>query len=175
MEVGDLILWQDKTWLVRKIDEAVSTSFVEDISGSSAVLDQDGDTIGLCTVICSPARDWFSVMLPVKSRSRLSQVWNGSTMLTRFQDWVRVDEFQLGGQLLLNPALNLGYGDRITAVFSILGSRIRVDHSPIDIPRHFSSMTSKIARLNAPPPKEPEPPQLTPTFYDALTAEDDPL
>lgn len=174
MEVGDLIQWQDKIWLVRKIDEAVATSFLEDSEGNRAVLDQDGDNTGLCQVLCNPVRDWPSAPLPFTRRTRLIDVYRGRGRLLKLQDWMKLDEFQIGGSLLLNPALALGFGDRLVAVYAFFGSD-RITSYPITIPRNFASLNTKTQAQHLQQVSAPPVPVVPPNMFDLITGEDDEL
>jgi hypothetical protein len=173
MDVGDLVRWQDKLWIVRKIDEAVATSFLESEDGATDVMDQDGDIAGLCQVVCNPVRDWPSAPLPSKRSARLTGVSFSGRPLVRFRDWVKLDEFQIGGVLLLNPELRFGYRDRLTVTYEMSGSG-RTSGFPVEIPRNFASLGIKQRRherqqaLNAPPP-----PPKPPTVFDLLREEKD--
>lgn len=175
MEVGDLIQWRDRVWIVRKIDETVATAFIEDADGHISVMDQDGDNTGECSMLCNPVRDWPSAPLPFKSRSRLVEVYRGTEPLVKFQDWLKLDEFQIGGSLLLNPALSLGFGDRLIVVHTFYGSNT-VTRSPVSIPRNFSSLAYKTQVLQAqiaatPPPPPPVVPR-KPNMFDLITDDD---
>lgn len=174
MDVGDFFHWQGRTWLVRRVDEGSVTAYAEDADGVSLVADLHQESNPDIRVICNPLRDWPSVMLPVKSRARLAGVLNGSTPLVRFQDWVKIDEFQMGGLLFLNPALNLGFRDRLVAVYSLAGNS-RTLRVPVDLPRDFSSLEQKMVRFNAQPPPPPPQPPARPTIYDAVLSDDDEL
>ncbi len=135
MEPGDLLRWRDQVWLVRKIDRELVTAVVESQCRHYEVIPSDLDQAEACEVWCQPAQQWPSAALPFKSgASRLLSVRHGTTVLQRFAQWVKLDDFQIGGALYLNPELNLGYSDRLTAFFSGPRGLIAL---PVEIPRNF--------------------------------------
>lgn len=70
------------------------------------------------------------------------QNWGSPTALIKLQDWVKLDDFQIGGALYLNPQLNLGYGDRLVGMFlDSLGRRAVL---PINIPKNFRPLANKV-------------------------------
>jgi len=148
VDAGDLIQWRGQLWLVRKVDRELVTAVVESADRRTEVLPSDADQTGACEVWCSPPREWPSAALPFCSLTRLGHVWRARTELTRLQDWVKLDDFQIGGALYLNPELRLGYGDRLTVVY--LGSRDRRTARSVEIPRHFSPLPTRHPTAGAP-------------------------
>lgn len=171
MEPGDLIQWHGQVWLVRKVDRELVTAVVESTDRRTEVLPSDADTTGACGIWCSPAREWPSAPLPLCSFTRLGHVWRSTTELTRLLDWVKLDDFQIGGALYLHPDLQLGYGDRLTVTY--LGSRNRRTHRSVEIPRNFRSLADKTAAAAA-LVREPAPvlPKVTPTFFKLLKGDE---
>lgn len=141
MEPGDLIRWRGQVWLVRKVDPDLATAVVE-ADRNMEVIPSDADSTGDCQVWCKPSQQWPSVRLPFLAGAiRLVRVRRGWDTLRRFIDWVKLDDFQIGGALYLNPALNLGFGDRLVAVYEDpSGDVIAV---PIDIPRNFTPLPER--------------------------------
>jgi hypothetical protein len=135
VEPGDLIRWRGQVWLVRKVDVGLATAVVE-AERNMEVIASDADSTPECEVWCKPAQQWPSAALPFRARSsRLVSVQRAGATLNRFVDWVKLDDFQIGGALYLNPQLRLAYGDRLTVIFSDpAGSLMTL---PIDIPRNF--------------------------------------
>lgn len=174
MEAGDLIQWRGQVWLVRKVDRELATAVVE-TARNMEVIASDADSTGVCQVWCTPPRQWPSVSLPLRPRpSRLVQVLQTGRALERFTEWVRLDAFQNGGALYLNPILNLHYGDRLTAIFAEpSGSFVAL---PLQIPRNFSPLPQRR------PPRAPvrddptEPsfePKTTPKLFARLRKRDE--
>ena len=143
VEPGDLIRWRDQVWLVRKVDRELATAVVE-AERHMDVLASDADQMGVCEVWCKPAQQWPSVALPFRAASsRLVSIRHAERTLVRFRDWVKLDDFQIGGALYVNPTLNLAFGDRLIAVFSDShGHQMTV---PVDIPRNFVPLADKRA------------------------------
>jgi len=141
VEPGDLIRWSGRVWLVRKVESELVTAIVESADGGTAILPSDTDRTGGCEVWCQPSRDWPSAPLPFRSLARLVGVRRATTDLVRLHDWVKLDDFQIGGALYLNPTLDLSYGDRLTAVYS--GPRNKQTTLPVEIPRNFNPLPRK--------------------------------
>jgi len=160
MNVGDLIEWQGKRWLVRKIDQSTETAFVVANDGQDTVVDSDADKRGECRVVCNPPRDWPFVVLTRRGRvldvSRATP--RGAVPLIRFVDWVKADDLQLGGSVFINPDLRLMYPDRL--IVTDAGGPT----SSVEIPRNFCSVKDK------PPPRpsrsEREPKSIYDHFFD---------
>jgi hypothetical protein len=113
MDIGDLfqIPGDERLWLVRKIDRSTNTAFTVSNTGEQSTWYLEEDHKHLCNVTI----DWPSVTLPPR-RGRLIQVCVGATPLTPIEHWVKLDEFQMGGSLYLNPELALSFGARLTIV-----------------------------------------------------------
>jgi hypothetical protein len=154
VEPGDLIRWKDQIWLVRKVERELATAIVESASRVTEVLPSDADLTGMCEAWCRPAREWPSAALPFRA-TRLVGVRRAQTDLLRFQHWVKLDDFQIGGVLYLNPELNLSFGDRLTVVYRGRGKETTL---PVEIPRKFNPLPQKHASEPVfPKALEPEP------------------
>jgi hypothetical protein len=164
IEVGDLLLWQSKLWLVHKIDPTTATAFVESQDHERHIVGTESD----CPVTCNPTRDWPAIILPQR-HGRLARVLisvnSALSPLKWLFAWVKLDEFQIGGSLYLNPELGLRYGDRI--VTHIIFPDGRQTLFSIDVPRNFKPFSQKkkvIAKLNK---------KTTATLYDYLTEDNE--
>lgn len=173
MLVGDIIDLNGERWLVTRANENLNTAMAERSSAvgiTTTVLDLDADDKGLCVVVCNPVADWPSVMLPPKRGCELVSVEWGATRLTPIQDWVKLDPFQIGGLVYINPALSLGFKDRLTAIFRVRSNGVRVS-KPFEIPRFFESFSNKQARHVQKVVVQPEP--VRPSLYTVITDKDD--
>lgn len=138
MDLGDLIQWQSKLWLVYKVDSDTATAFIESQNHEREILGLEVD----CPVICNPVHDWPSVTL-LPRKGHLVQVQKADSRiipLAWLQDWVKLDDFQMGGALFLNPELRLEYGDRLIISQNIYGYETQF---PVAIPRNFRSFSQK--------------------------------
>jgi hypothetical protein len=151
MDVGDLLERQGLFWVVRKVEPPLRTALVED--QDAQVQHLSFEALDLYKRLCNPTRDWPSVTLPQGRHGRLTAIsiafWGGNRQLIRFKDWVRIDEFQIGGALYLNPGLGLGFRDRLLVTYADGAC------SSVDVPR------SKAATVPAPVPQEPLPPPVS--------------
>lgn len=167
MDVGDLLERHGKFWVVRKVEPALRTAFVEDQDTLMHHVDQD--SMSNLTRLCNPTLDWPTATLPQVRHGRLVTVIRADLadpqLLIRFKDWVRSDEFQIGGALYLNPALGLGFRDRLIATYA---DGVCVS---VDIPKNFQSLKAKAARLTPPAPVAPKPPPVS--LLDRLLEEGD--
>jgi len=139
--LGVLLEWEQKLWLVYKIDSETATAFVESQDHEREILGFDTD----CTVLCNPILDWPSVTL-LPRIGHVIQVRKAdakSTLLVWLKDWVKIDNFQMGGALFLNPELRLGYGDRLVLDHDVYGYKTQF---PVDLPRDFLSFEQKRAK-----------------------------
>jgi hypothetical protein len=148
VEPGDLVRWKDQVWLVRKVEHGLATAIVESADRSTAVLPSDADKTGECLVWQRPALDWPSAPLPFRG-TRLVGVRRVQTDLVRLVDWVKLDDFQIGGALYLNPMLDLQYGERLIVIYC--GLRAREVQLPVEIPRNFLPLPRKQAALQPEP------------------------
>ena len=166
MDVGDLLEWEGEFWVVRKVEPDLRTVMVEDQDAACQWLDFDALT--KFTRLCNPARDWPAVTLPSGRHGRLWAVMRADLadphLLARFRDWFRFDEFQMGGALYLNPALGLGFRDRLTVTYAdgVCAS--------VDIPRVFKPTRQTL--ITAPAPLAPKPPPV-PLLIRLLLEDDD--
>lgn len=165
MDIGDLLEGNGSVWLVRKVDPDLKTGFLESPDGQLQVLGfEELETAGFKRW-CNPTLDWPAAPLPQR-RGRITTVQRASVRnpdpLGRLRDWVKLDDFQMGGVLYLNPALGLVYRDRLIVTYSVGGSKPDV-RLPVEIPRDFVSRKAKVARQ--PPPAKPKGP---PTLFDHL-------
>lgn len=156
MDVGTLLEGHGTVWLVRKVEPTLNTAILESQDGARTVsLGFEEVASEGYNVLCYPVLDWPFVTLKPLSWGRLTEVrtasLQGETPLRRFSDWIKLDEFQIGGALFLNPELRLSYRDRIIAVHET--SRV-----PVDIPREYESMRVKMSRR--PETKPAGPPDL---------------
>lgn len=160
MEVGDLIRWKSKLWLVKRIDTGTATAFLESETHDRDILGTDDP----CEFLCNPARDWPSVTLPLR-RGKVVGVGRGVTPFMWLHDWVKMEEFQMGGKVFLNPKLRLSYGHRLTVTKDDQLS------TSVDIPRDFHPAALKAARAvkAAPPPPKRE----QQAYFDRLLEDDD--
>jgi hypothetical protein len=148
MYVGTVLEGHGTVWLARKVEQSMNTALLESQDGTrtESVGFEEVEAAGY-RVVCLPIADWPSVALRPHPRGRLREVLvaslQGERPLRRFSDWMKLDEFQLGGALYLNPELGLGYRDRL--ILSFDNGRF-----PTDIPRDFQSLRVKQARLPSP-------------------------
>lgn len=167
MNIGDLIEWDGKAWVVRKIDTALATAFLESSTGDTAVVSTDFKGAGS---LGSPPQDWPAAQLPSKRLGRLVSVSTPTRVLGKLTEWLKLDEFQIGGCLYLNPSLNLGYRDRLVAAYrNPTGKLVSV---PIEIPRNFVSATVKEEQARKAALPLPSPPR-EPTIYDRILEDSD--
>ena len=164
MHIGDLLEGHGAIWLVRKVDSSLKTGFLESPDGKLQVVGfEEIETSGF-KHLCNAAQDWPSASLPQR-RGRIVSVQRASARnsapLGRFRDWVKLDDFQIGGSIYLNPELRLVYRDRLIVAYSAGGSKPDV-RLPVEIPRDFVSLKAKAARQPAPVPKGPS------TLFDHL-------
>ena len=179
MILGDLIQWEGKLWLVRKVDHSLATAFLEGQARNTAILGTEADSEKVCQVLCNPLRDWPCLTLPPRTGTflGLSAARRGvMSPLAYLEHWVKMGEFQMGGGVLLNPALGLIYGDRLIAEYSHPRTHRRQAFA-VDIPRHFRPIEKKIEGLEAAAakqiPKVQPKPEGPPTLYDHLRDDDD--
>ena len=144
MEVGDLVRKDGRLCLVA-------------LAGPQSVLlvSQDDDQLHLdadtkVEVVCNPLKEWPYLTLPVR-KGVLKSIRFGTQELEKWHHWVKMDAWQMGGSLYLNPSLNLGYRDRLTLV----GRNDRAFH--VDVPRNFVPIGQQLAtkRPEIIPPKDP--------------------
>jgi hypothetical protein len=165
MNIGDLLEGHGAVWLVRKIDPALKTGFLEAADGRLQVVGfEEIETSGF-RHLCNASQEWPSAPLPQR-RGRIVSVQRASTRnaapLERFRDWVKLDDYQIGGSLYLNPELHLVYRDRLIVSYPS-GDRKPDIRLPVEIPRDFVSLKAKAARQ--PPPAKPKGPL---TLFDHL-------
>lgn len=167
MEPGDLIWWGDHVWLVRKVERELATAIVESVDGVVETLPSDADTSGVCELWSKPAIEWPSAPLPFKGMARLVGVRRATTDLVRLVDWVKLDDYQIGGALYLHPRLDLAYGDRIIVIYS--GPRNKQTMLPVEIPRNFTPLPQKhqAAPVRTEIAARPKP-KVTPTLFALL-------
>lgn len=171
MEPGDLIRWRDQVWLVRKVERDLATAIVESADRATETLPSDADSSGACEIWCRPARDWPSALLPFKGQACLVGVRFMTTDLARLLDWVKLDDFQIGGALYLHPRLDLSYGDRLIAIYS--GPRDRQTMLPVEIPRNFRPLPCKHAAAPLGTETQARPkPKVTPALFALLKDEE---
>lgn len=164
MQVGDLITYQGILWLVRKMDDNLATAFLESSAGSTVTVGYEIEH----TVECNPLVSWPYAQLPSKRLGRLKSVHKGYQTLVPLVDWVKIDDFQIGGLIYLNPALNLGFGDRLIVCY-VNRPDSREVRASVDIPRMFKPMAAKLqAKKTAIVEPTPEP-----TVYSRLMDDDD--
>lgn len=161
VEPGDLIRWREQVWLVRKVDSALSAAVVEAADRSTEILSSEAVHSESAAVWCRPAQEWPAVGLPFRPGvSRLMELQScaSGSLLVRLRDWVKLDDFQLGGALYLNPELNLGFGDRLAGMFvDPMGRRVVL---PINIPKNFQVFVNKVPVSVEPTVQEPVVPAL---------------
>jgi hypothetical protein len=159
--------------LVRRVERAMNTAIIESADGRTETVAATADREGEAALWSRPARDWPSAALPLRGGGRLVAVRRGPAGLRRLLEWVKLDDFQIGGALYLNPELRLSFGDRLTAVYSASASSTRLTALPIEIPRNFSPLAVKQAAVAAatiqPEVKKPEPPK---TLFSLLKEDD---
>lgn len=142
MIIGDLIAYDNKTWIVRKID-SLGAALIEATDGAFATV---GEEFQGCQIIAKPLTEWPSILCPIRV-SRLVEIRSPSRTLVRLEEWLKLDEFQMGGALYFNPSLGLRYRDRLVGVFqSASGKAYTV---PLNIPIDFLSLASRQAKLEA--------------------------
>ena len=140
MNIGDLLRWNDKLWVVKKIDSDLATGFLESQDGERAMTEGEPTA----ELVAHPPREWPALQLPLK-KGRLVDISYHGRPLQRFADWLKLDDLQVGGALYLNPTLGLGFGDRLTATYQHLGGRL--ERVPVAVPRHFRPMAVKLQEL----------------------------
>jgi hypothetical protein len=86
-------------------------------------------------------------------------------LLGHLKDWVRMGVFQIGGALYLNPALGLGFRDRLIVTYQDGGT------ASVDIPRDFQPLKVKTARLTPQPAPKPKTPPVS--LFGRLLADGD--
>jgi hypothetical protein len=139
MELGDILLLGSTQWFVYKIDSSTKTAFISSQHNKNSILGFEED----CKIVSNPIRDWPFVVLPPK-KGVLGSIYRATTKglvtLSWVVDWVKIEDFQEGGALYLNPELKLGYGDRIVRSNRYGG----VDHTcSVEIPRDFKILKRK--------------------------------
>jgi len=152
MNIGDVILYASKWWLVYKTNPALASASIQSI-------DKEVDVIGFDTphqVICNPIRQWPYITLPLRKGVIIDISILGES-LKRLIDWAKIDDFQVGGSIYLNPLLKLRYKDRL--VVTLKKSDGYIETISIDTPRSFKVFGKK----------KPQ------TFFDYLTRDDDDL
>jgi len=170
IRTGDLLRWQSKVWLVRKIDPATQTAFVESQDHEQQILGTESD----CPIVCNPTLDWPAVTLPSRKGTLdalLMPTPSGPVPLRWLLDWVKIDEFQMGGSLYLNPVFSLRYGDRLVLRLSRPG-RTRLVEFPIDIPRDFQPLNDKQKVIKAREDAKAAKAATKPNLYDHLMGDE---
>jgi len=149
IQTGDLIQRQSKLWLVHKIDPATDTAFIESQDREKQILGVEAD----CPIPCNPLRDWPAITTPPR-KGRLLEVHRpssgGVVILKWLLDWAKIDEFQIGGTLYLNPELRLGFGDQLILRYQVFTREVNF---PIKVPRDFQPMSQKRIVRERPPPE----------------------
>lgn len=168
MQIGDLIQWREsetepyRLWLVSKIDANLNTALLVSERHRRRVLGLEAEVL----VVCRPVSDWHQVTLPLK-RGRISRLMFGPTELLWLHEWVKMDEFQMGGVVYINPTVGLRYGQKLT-VFRDRGASIVVP-----VPRLLSTGKQKEAARVAAEEAEREPPPPAEGIYGILRQDDD--
>ncbi len=156
MQLGDLIDWGGRRWIVRRLERQTRTAIIHDGDRSSDTIPDNLDKTKPeeCQVVANPPDDWPFVTLVQRPKfGRLKGIGRPHgqgemTDLVCFQDWVMADPAQPGGAVFLNPLLNLQLGDLLLAIYERGRARI-------PITREFLSTSEKKARAAAPPPEAP--------------------
>jgi hypothetical protein len=174
MDIGDIISLNNERWLVTRVNESLSTALAErytHVGIQTTVMDLDADNTGVCTVVCNPVLNWPSVQIPSKRGCELVSIEWGATHLEPIRDWVKLDPFQIGGLVYLNPELSLGFRDRLTAVFRVRARGQNIS-APFEIPRFFESYTTRQVR-QAQKVEVALEQKRTPALYNALIDDQD--
>jgi hypothetical protein len=185
IRLGDLIDFNGKRWLVRKLERLTRSAIVIDVAGGLDSIENNLDETDptACVVVGNPVQNWPYVAVPGSRRlGKLQEIRRpslqlqaGFTVLAPFEDWLVSDALQIGGAIFFNPALNLRYGDVLVGVYQNGTTRIA-------IPKQYMSVTQRIAENEAAAaareaPETPELPELPPelrpprTVYDHLADE----
>lgn len=173
MKAGDLIEWENARWLVHKVERATKSVIIISSLGQRDFIPQDLDETepANCKIVCNPATDWpFVTLNPSHKFGKLLTVKHpgtgptGEGLLIPFCDWIRIDPFQSGGPLFLNPELRLGFGHTLLFVF---------EHGQISfrIPKGFGTSAQRVAR--AATDEEPSPRTSFDRLLDDETFDDD--
>jgi hypothetical protein len=162
MELGDVIDWNGKHWLVRKIEPATATAFLESAEHELDILGVEET----CPILCNPLRDWPSLILPPRP-GRILSVQRGLTSIPWLHGWVKMEEFQMGGRLYLSPDLQLRLGHRLTI------ERNDRRNFSVDIPRDFYSVRVKQARVPKVAKQAATPPPVTSSFFAGILEDDE--
>lgn len=167
MNLGDVLQGHATVWLVRKIEPGTKTAFLEAQNGELRVLGfEELETSGF-TRVGNAVQDWPSVALPQRAakvvRVELASIRRPQE-LRRFHDWVKFDEYQIGGALYLNPQLRLVFRDRLILTHDD-GQRW-----PLEIPRDFKPYPARAAAQRA---RQLVGKQGDPTVFDHLLKDDE--
>ena len=147
MDVGDLLKVEGGFWVVRRVEPSLGKAVVEDQDAMCQW--QDFGALVKLKRLCNPVLDWPSATMPSGRHDRLLTVLRDGELLIRFKDWFRVDEFQMGGLLYLNPALGMGFRDRLTVTYADGVS------ASVNIPKVFrpaSALPAPVVVVPKPPP-----------------------
>lgn len=169
MEIGDIVLYQERRWRVHRYDKMTRTVFLLDQNGKETELADRLDKTDPDTVkfLANPGKTWKVLTAPVKNNAgpfvRLiipGPLGRREHELVPWKDWIPSDPFRDGGSVFIRPGAKVQ--PYAIAIFTHRnGSTVRVT-----IPANFTT----VAQKRAPPPPPPPPP----TRFTMMDEEDDP-
>jgi hypothetical protein len=168
MKVGDLLEYETRRWLVRKVEKRQHVAVIEGESGVRTIPDDfESQKDSGCTYIANPVSDWPTIAVPIRRGSgpilsfEQPRLNRRTLVFHRWIDWVPADPGQEGGSVFFNPDLHLKIGDFLLAKHKS-GAVNRVT-----VPVAFGTVNQRKARL------APKTRTDSPTVYDRLLDEDE--
>lgn len=123
MKLGDIVRYQDSTWIVRHYDpRRTRTAQLLQADGRAEEVPHDLEAPELI-VVANPSENWPFIMVPERPRWGQVRTVNrvsltGLVPLILLEDWVMADPLRPGGALFLRPDINLRIGDQLHVQFS---------------------------------------------------------
>jgi len=172
MELGDLVQYQDKRWLVTSYDRVARLMTLYSLDGSKIELPREFDRTHTAElgVVANPPKQWPMLTAPFKSGAgpfvRLVVPGppgrDSERVLEPWVDWVPSDFAREGGSFFVRPEVRLLPGMLLLATHRS-GSLIR-----IVVPKTFGTVAHRVAvsKARAPAARPSEQNRFTRLFND---------
>lgn len=164
MKFGDLIRYENQSWLVRRYDDRFTKqATLQDAQGKRVEIPIDLDATGGCEVVAHPATEWPFIIVRDNPKGKfmvqlIRTVNRQRVPLTLYADWVPSDPARPGGSIFLNPSLGIQPAE--TLVVEWASSR----PTAVQVPVHFGTVGQRVERAARKAPAEV-------TAFDQLLAD----